>query len=273
MLIERDAPIRRLRALAAQAAGGAGSCVVIEGGAGIGKTALLRHLRDETTGLGLRVLSATGADLERDHAFGIARQLLEPLWRGLGTEERATLLDGPAALARPLVELTPAPVPLSTGVGASQRGGIAGAVEAQSVLHGTSWLIGTLAEQSPLMLVVDDAHWADEPSLDLLAYVARRLADLPVLLVIARRPVALGDAVVDPPGEHLRLQPLSASGIGAVAEAVLGPGQGAGLAEACLAATGGNPLYVRALLDELEGRPDRPTGPRTENATRPDEGG
>ncbi|MDO9173743.1 MAG: ATP-binding protein, partial [Actinomycetota bacterium] len=106
MLIEREAPLERLTMLASRAASGAGSCVVLEGGAGIGKTALLHHLQKGAAELGLRTLTATGADLEREHAFGVARQLLTPAWRAASEAERDDLLDGAASLALPLLDLT-----------------------------------------------------------------------------------------------------------------------------------------------------------------------
>ena len=242
MLVEREAPLERLRALATQAAGGAGSCLVIEGGAGIGKTALLHELQKHAADLGLRTLTATGADLEREHAFGVARQLLTPAWRAASEAERAELLDGAASLALPLLDLT------------HENPGGAGAAETQSILYGTHWLLATLAEKTPLMLVVDDAHWADEPSITLLEYLARRVAEMPVLLVIGKRPPAPGTANLIHPGETMRLEPLSREGVAQMAELLSETAETADLAAACHEATGGNPLYVYAVLSELRDR-------------------
>ena len=52
--------------------------------------------------------------------------------------------------------------------------------------HGLYWLLAELTERGPLALLVDDAQWADVPSLDWLLYLARRLERLPVLVVVAR---------------------------------------------------------------------------------------
>src|SRR2546425_1081248 len=57
--------------------------------------------------------------------------------------------------------------------------------EPAAVLHGLFWLVSNLAERDPLVLVVDDAQWADRPSLRFLAYLARRLSGLALLLVVA----------------------------------------------------------------------------------------
>ena len=56
-------------------------------------------------------------------------------------------------------------------------------------LHGLYWLCANLAADAPLLVCVDDAQWADEPSLSFLGFLARRLEDLPVALV-ARHPAA-----------------------------------------------------------------------------------
>ncbi len=242
MLIEREAPLERLTMLASRAASGAGSCVVLEGGAGIGKTALLHHLQKGAAELGLRTLTATGADLEREHAFGVARQLLTPAWRAASEAERDDLLDGAASLALPLLDLT------------HENPGSAGAAETQSILYGTHWLLATLAERTPLMLVVDDAHWADEPSITLLEYLARRVSEMPVLLVIGKRPTTPGTASLVHSGETIRLEPLSLAGVVAMADEFSDTAETAALAGACHEATGGNPLYVYAVLSELRDR-------------------
>ena len=54
------------------------------------------------------------------------------------------------------------------------------------------WLCANLAAEQPLLVVVDDAHWADAPSLRFLDALARRVEDLPVLLAIAARPAEPG---------------------------------------------------------------------------------
>ena len=56
-------------------------------------------------------------------------------------------------------------------------------------LHGLYWLTANLSDDQPLVLSVDDAQWADEPSLQFLGFLARRVEALPVLLLVATRPV------------------------------------------------------------------------------------
>ena len=122
------------------------------------------------------MLHARGTELEREYPLGVARQCLEHAVRQEGDRER--LLHGAARLAGPVLLDVPEEVG-TTPVG---------------ILHGLYWLVANLADEAPLLLAVDDAHWADEPSLRFLAYVARRAESLPIALVIGARPE--GDASV-----------------------------------------------------------------------------
>ena len=85
------------------------------------------------------------------------------------------------------------------------------------ILHGLYWLCANLAAARPLCLVVDDAHWADAPSLRYLAFLLTRLEELDTALVVATRPREAGtDAELlatlasDPSAEVIRLAPLTA---------------------------------------------------------------
>src|SRR6185295_11486011 len=85
LLLEREDALRRTDGVVEAAARGRGGAVVIEGPAGIGKTSVL--------------LAARGALLEREHGFGVVRQLLEPTLAGLGADERDDVLAGAAGIA------------------------------------------------------------------------------------------------------------------------------------------------------------------------------
>src|SRR5207247_11033089 len=119
-------------------------------------------------------------ELERDFAYGVVRQLFEPSLVEASELERAELLQGAAGVAAGLLRLPgapPADVPPSAGVDPSF-----------AILHGLYWLCANLAAVGPLCLVVDDAHWADAPSLRYLAFLLTRLEELEVALVVATRP-------------------------------------------------------------------------------------
>jgi predicted ATPase len=138
-----------------------GGVLVVEGRAGIGKTALAEEAGRRAEVLGHQVVRARGSELEAGFAFGVVRQLFERCLADAGAAERKALLAGPAAAVRPL---------LSGSLAGEPAGG-----SLFAVLHGLYWLVANLAASRPLLIVVDDAHWADEPSLRWLAYLAPRL--------------------------------------------------------------------------------------------------
>ena len=247
-LVERDEELAALERLLADARSGTGSVVLVEGSAGIGKTTLLAAARERAADGGMRVLHGRGTELEREYPLGVARQCLEPAIRPDAERERR--LRGAARLAGPVLLDVPEELE-ATPVG---------------ILHGLYWLVANLAEEAPVLLVVDDAHWADEPSLRFLAYVARRVESLPVALLIAARPAEEADrgalaAIGDDPATT-RIEPpaLGLDGVGRLLREH-GPVDRA-FARACHDATGGNPFLLGELVRALraDGVPFTATG-------------
>jgi predicted ATPase len=177
-LVERELELETVERLLAGTRAGLGGAVVFEGPAGIGKSSLLSAAR--TAAADLRVLSARGGELERELPFGIVRQLLEPVVVACDAAERGALLAGAAALATPVL--------FATDPGAD-------AEPSFSVLHGLYWLTINLADAQPLLVAVDDAHWADLASLRWLIYLVRRLGGVPLALVLATRAAEPGPAL------------------------------------------------------------------------------
>ncbi|HWT94755.1 MAG TPA: ATP-binding protein, partial [Solirubrobacteraceae bacterium] len=244
-MLERERELRRLAGAVERAADRDGALVLIEGPAGIGKTALLRAARERSSAAGFTVLSATAAELDRGFPFGVVHQLLGPVVAGASEERRARLLAGAAAAAE--VVLSPAGV--DGGAGGGDDPGYA-------VLHGLYWLLANLAEEEPVALLVDDLHWADRASLRLLEYLGRRLEGLPLLVVGTTRgqepgaeQALLADLAAGPSAEVLRPSPLSVEAAATVIEAALGRPPDPAFVDACIAATGGTPLLVRAIAD------------------------
>ena len=147
--------------------------LLIEGPAGIGKTALLDQLRRRAEAVGMSVRLARGGEFERGFGFGIVRQLLEPALMSADAVERDRLLAGAARLAEPVF----------TDVAANEETRDV----AFATLHGLYWLVVNLTERGPLVLAVDDVQWADEPSLRFLLHLAHRLAGLPVVVALTVR--------------------------------------------------------------------------------------
>src|SRR4051812_9500171 len=163
-LLERDQELRELDVLLDEALdGGRGRVLLIEGEPGIGKTQLLEALRSRARERGATVLSARASELDRDFPFGVVRQMFEPAVAGAAgapAGDRERLLEGAAARARPLLEASPA-----------ARAGDPSAGESSfDLLHGLYWLTANLADDAPLLLAVDDAHWADAGSLGFLQF-------------------------------------------------------------------------------------------------------
>src|SRR6266702_1652562 len=238
VILERDAELAALAAAVAAAEAGHGSLVLVEGPAGIGKTTLLRAACREP---GARVLTARGLALEQGFGYGIVRQLLDPV-RG-----EAGLMDGAAGLAaRVFAWAEPGPVEDDVRYAA---------------MHGLYWLVANLAARQPLVLAVDDAHWADAPSLRWLAHLAARVEHLPVALLLAVRdgpdePELLGE--LRAAGTRIRLAPLGPDATAALVRLRLGawPGAQGGdgaeqLGRDWHASTGGNPFLLEAMAAAL----------------------
>jgi DNA-binding CsgD family transcriptional regulator len=244
-LIERDGELVRLAAAADAARGGEGVLVLIEGPAGIGKSRLAAEATELAIERGFAVLSACGGEFEHDVTYGIARQLFERYLRGLDPKSRDALLAGPAGLAVPAIGewRTDLTVSAETGID-----------------HGLYWLVANLAEQRPVALIVDDAHWADAPSLRSIAYLARRLEGLRVLVVLAARVGEPGSdievirhVVADAGARRMTLAPLSQAGSRELVSRRLGRALPGAAARVCHEMSGGNPFFLGELAGALQG--------------------
>lgn len=238
-LLEREGPLADLRAAYQGAQSGQGSTRLIVGPAGIGKSALLDSLRDLAEGDGSLTLSARASRLDHGFAFGIVHQLLEPVMR-TGEERRQRLLNGAAGRAAVLFG------PARNGTDAEY-----------GVLSGLYWLIANLADERPLILRIDDLHWADEASLRFLEYLARRIEDLPVMIagtIRSSEPGARSELVGalegSPAARTLRPDELSREAVGTILARALGADPSADFIEAAWQATRGNPLLLTVLARE-----------------------
>src|SRR5215831_17109427 len=248
LLLEREVQVAALRALADAARSGGGRFVVIEGSAGIGKTRLLAEARAIAGSAGMRVLAVRGGELEGGYAYGIVRQLFELLLAVVSPELRVELLSGPAALIASLV-------------GASQPAGSqdAAAEGSFAIIHGLYWLAANVALHRPTLLAIDDLHWADTPSLRWLLYLTRRLEGVPLLVVAGTRPpegeghdpILVAELIADPEAAAIRPQPLGRASIAVLARALHGLEPDEAFCAALQTATGGNPLFVVAVLDAV----------------------
>jgi DNA-binding CsgD family transcriptional regulator len=249
-LFERESELEQIDDALHRGSAGLGGLLIIEGAAGVGKTRLLAELAARARRSEMRVLTARGGELERDFAYGVVRQLFEPVLAASSDGGRRSLLSGAAALAAPALGLS------------------GGAPEGEStdptfaVAHGLYWLAANLASSARLAICVDDVHWSDEPSLAWLVHLARRLEGMPLVVACASRPPedrshGLSALLAESSLGTLMLRPLSESATFALLNVRLAGGVDPRFGSACHAATGGNPFLLQQLLDWLatEGLP------------------
>lgn len=229
-----------LRAAVSSARAGRGRMLLVSGPAGIGKTQRLKAVA-EIARPSLVRLVARGTELEREMPFGALLQLLEaPVRRS------PELLSGAAGMSRRLFLLDP-------GDGTFSE------IEGQHLLiHSLYRLVADLAARRPLALLVDDAHELDAPSLRFLAYLARRVGDLPVLLVVALRPShpgaeahLLGELTQTPGALRIEPRPLPEEAVVRTVAAALDRSLHPAFGRECYSVTKGNPLLVRELARGL----------------------
>ena len=242
VILERDKELAALAGAIADAAAGHGTFVLVEGPAGIGKTTLLRAACALASADGPEVLTARGLALEGDFPYGIVRQLIEPVLAGAAPDDWPGLLDGAAGLAARVFDWA--------GVAS------AGDDSPYATMHGLYWLIANLAARRPLVIAVDDAHWADAPSLRWLAHLAERVEELPVALLLATRtapdePALLAGLRACPAIQPFRLSPLSPGSTTVLIREQFATDAAADLCRACHASTGGNPFLLESLAAAL----------------------
>ena len=220
-LVDRGVECARLDQVLADARTGASAAVVLRGEAGVGKSALLEHLL--THAAGCQVVRAAGVESEMELPFAALHQLCLPFLDELGR------LPGPQrdALGTALGRATgPAPDRFLVGV---------------AVLS----LLSDNAETQPLVCLVDDAHWLDRASAQVLGFVARRLAAESVVLIFAAR------ASVDTPDfaglPELTIGPLLDSDARAVLESAIPGKLDESVRDRILAEAHGNPLALLEL--------------------------
>ena len=248
-LLERSDELARIESALADARMGRGRFVVVEGPAGIGKTALLTEARTAAAESGMRVLRSRATKMETNFAFGVVRQLFEPPLVEASELERADLLQAAAGVAADLLGLPGAP---------PDRQSSSGVDPSFAILHGLYWLCANLAAAGPLFLVVDDAHWADAASVRYLAFLLTRLEELDIALVVATRPHEVGtDAelltrlTTDSSADVIRLAPLTRAAVVQLLEAELGRAPAPDVVDTCLRVTQGRPFLVRELVTAL----------------------
>ncbi len=244
-LLERDDALGRIDRHLRDAIAGKGSMLLLEGQAGIGKTSVLLEAARRGRELGMATLNARSSELEQDFAYGLVRELFEaPVVAG-AFPQRTELFAGAARHVAPLF-----------GMAAPQDAAADALLDPSfAILHGLYWLCANLSRNSPLLLSMDDIHWADQASMRFLHYLVRRVEELPVAVVAAARPGESGKGphllsalAVEPSAEVVALAPLSEQAVAALVRMRLAAEVEPAFARACHQATGGVPFLVLELV-------------------------
>ncbi|WP_342670632.1 ATP-binding protein [Lentzea jiangxiensis] len=221
-LLGRETERRALAALVEQAASGSGGAVAVHGSPGIGKSALVAEAAARAAERGTRVITAVGVQSEEHVPCAGLHQLVHQLRDGiddLPAPQRAAL--------RAAVGLADETVPDLYLVGLAAL-----------------TLLSDAAVKAPLLVVVEDAHWIDRASLDVLGFVARRIESDPLALVAVTR--FLDDRLTGAGLPVLHLDPLTDEVSGELLDSVA-PGLGQQVRRRLLAEAAGNPLALTEL--------------------------
>ena len=236
LLYERTRETASIDAALARLEDGRGTSLLLEGRAGRGKSTLVEYAVERARERGARTLVARARHLTSGAPFEVLRRLLGPAIEEAGGVDA---LEGAAKFAIPL--FTP------------------GADLSHGVDYGCQWLIAWLAERAPLVLAIDDAHWADGASLRVLLDVQAEISFQRVAMLIASRPVEnpeiqrlLAALAAYPDCEVLTPGTLSRAAVADLVAERLGQPADDAFVDECLKVSRGNAFYVRELLRPFE---------------------
>jgi DNA-binding CsgD family transcriptional regulator len=243
-MLERERELAQLQEMVDRMCAGDSGVAMLEAPAGIGKTRLIDTTRAAAANRGARVLSARGSERERTYPFGVVRQLLEPAVAEASPQRRRSLFSGAASLAEPMFDRG-ADVELPGDAG-------------YATLHGLYWLLVAVVDGAPVLVTIDDMHWADAPSGRFLSFLVHRLEGLRVAVLVATRPREpatenglLDELTRDPRVESISPGPLSDRAVTQLVSERLGDEPDEAFSRSCWQATSGNPFFLNALLGEL----------------------
>ena len=240
--VGRSPELQQLDDALDQLDGGGAGAIEILGAAGMGKTRLLGELAARADARGHIVLRGSGADLERDLAFWVFVDALDEYVESVEPRRLANLDE---EVRTELAHVFPSLTDLGRG----------GSVGLQDERYRTNRavreLLERLAATKPMVLILDDFHWADPASVDLLASLLHRPPNAAVLIVLGARPSqgpprlagALDRALRGGELTRIELEPLT----GEEAAAMLGHEPTDPLTEALYEESGGNPFYLEQL--------------------------
>jgi DNA-binding NarL/FixJ family response regulator len=231
--VGRVAELEAIEAALLRLAGGQGGAVCVSGEPGIGKTRLLAEAGRRAEARNCLLLEGQAAELERDFPFSVVIDALEPYLLSVPDARLRSLTDDQRRLLGVLFPVLETEEPDSPTLPPEER---------FRCYRALRELLGVLARTQPLVLVLDDLHWADPASLELLDHVLRRPPAAPVLLLLAHRT----GPPLDPLARverRIELAPLGRED----ADALLGDALPAEARRQLYEESGGNPFHLEHL--------------------------
>ena len=256
-LVGRDDQLAALDGVLAGARGGRGRVALVAGEPGIGKTRLAEEAARRGAAAGMQVAWGRCHEGDGAPAFWPWAQVVRQLAAELAPGQLAAMLGPSAArlgqlmpeLAEPAEPAGPRPV---ADLGAARF----------QLNQAVAGLLRRAAETRPLLVVVDDLHWADVPSLSLLAFLAGELNDARLVVVgtyrdveaLPGRPLAdtLGALAREPVVERIPLGGLDRAGVARLIGRTIGGRPAEPLVQAVADRCGGNPFFITELLRLLQ---------------------
>ena len=225
---------------------GQGAALAVVGEPGVGKTRLLGELAARAERRGLLVLAGSAAELERDLPFWVFVDAIEEFVRGL-EPRRLVELDDDVRIE--LGRVFPALAGLASAAGAAL------VHERYRAHRAVRELLERLTAIKPLVLLLDDVHWADPASVDVLGALWRRPPDAAVLIAVAMRPRQAPPRLLAALERAHRAGTVARVDVGefSVEEAheFLGAAVAADVAASLYAESGGNPFYLQQLARDV----------------------
>jgi len=253
-LAGREPELQRARNLWGKALGGKCQTLVLSGESGIGKTRLVRELIAQAEISGARVLQGLN-DPQLGQPFAAFKQILRAALEG----RTGLLASLPEFVTADLLSLVPEyqrdfpDLEVRPPVGAPH--------EQHRLFESVAVLFATLAEEQPMLVVIEDAHWADSGTLQLVRHLVQQIRERPVLFVLTYRPgdapadVALQTMLLgfqrDQLAQHIELARLTREQSEAMLEGILGQELAPDLVEELYRVTEGNPFFIEEVCKGL----------------------
>jgi ATP/maltotriose-dependent transcriptional regulator MalT len=238
--VGRRDELRVLDGMLADVRTGAGASVAITGEPGIGKTRLVRELVVRAGTAGFQVLSGRGSEFEQDVPFALAIDALDRRLGEIGPDELRRLGDERVA---ELAAVFPSVIGTGERLSSSLR------VERFRCHYAVRAMLEQLAESGPILLVLDDLHWADPASLGLVTHLIRCAVRATMVVTVFRQSSPLmrtgfGRVAREAGMRSLELGPLSATDL---AESI-GADPDSVRVRTAYDESGGNPFYFAELI-------------------------